>query len=65
MAEPKIIREITTRTRRELTVEEVEEALRHQYDLHPHDDVVVNWDVSQDYVRGVEIVHTERTTEGG
>lgn len=63
MAEPKIIREITTRTRRELTLEEVEQALRDQYDLHVQDDITFNWDIRQDFLAGVEIIQTERTSE--
>jgi hypothetical protein len=60
MAETKIVREITTRTRRILDIDEVEQALRDQYDLHVQDDIQFEWDVSQDFVRGVVIVHTTR-----
>jgi hypothetical protein len=66
MAEVKITREITTRTRRELTIDEVEQALRDQYDLHVQDDITFNWDAGYDgVVHGVEIIHTERETRDG
>lgn len=60
----KVIREIETRTVRELTLDEVEEALRDQYDLHVQDDITFDWDVRQgSFVGGVRITHVERKTE--
>lgn len=63
MSEVKVIREITTRTRRELDLEQVEEALRDQFDLHIQDDITFEWDVRQGFVNGVTIVKTEHAVE--
>jgi hypothetical protein len=66
MAETKIIREITMVTRRWLDIDDIEQALRDQYDLHVQDDIKFEWETGGlDHVRGVEIVHTTRETKEG
>jgi hypothetical protein len=51
-------------SKRRLTLEEVEEALRDQYDLHVQDDITFEWDIRQgSFIDSVSIIHVERTTE--
>lgn len=61
MPEPKITRDVTTTTRTALTVEQVEEALRYQFDLD--EPVQFDWEAGQGFVNGVTITKTERTFE--